>query len=219
MNYNLSNDSTKENFLQNNLQNNVLDKNENNESKNTDPLNLIHPQQKISEINPKDLIEKEKEKDIIIEEENKNESTYIQPKENPFKSSKSENLPSKLSENPAMAKISKTLTDRLKRIQQKNKANNNLNNLGTIEEEKKPNKWQQLEAKINTNNNRPIEPNHNIFKKAKLLQEKMFNASNKESIKQNISNLSTSEVTEIINKKPVVHQKKKKKMPQKLILS
>ena len=215
-NYNIPNNSNKENCQQNNLQN-EQDNSETNEIQNINPLNKIHPQQKISEINVKNMIEDEKDKYIIVEEVNKKENTNFQSKENPFKNSKSEYIPDTL--NPAMAKISKTLTDRLKRIQQKNSANNKNNSLGSSEEEKKQNKWQQIESKINSNKYRPIEPNHSIYRKAKLLQEQMLNAGNKDSTEPNKSNISTSEVTEIINKKPVVHQKKKKKMLPKIILN
>ena len=198
-NYNIPNNSNKENCQQNNLQN-EQDNSETNEIQNINPLNKIHPQQKISEINVKNMIEDEKDKYIIVEEVNKKENTNFQSKENPFKNSKSEYIPDTL--NPAMAKISKTLTDRLKRIQQKNSANNKNNSLGSSEEEKKQNKWQQIESKINSNKYRPIEPNHSIYRKAKLLQEQMLNAGNKDSTEPNKSNISTSEVTEIINKKP-----------------
>ena len=72
-----------------------------------------------------------------------------------------------------------------------------------------------MESKINTDKYRPVEVNNSIYKKAMMLQEQMLNGGSKIENVEYANNV----VIDLINKKPVIHQKRKKKMPERIIIN
>ena len=126
---------------------------------------------------------------------------------------KSEYVPQQLTANPVMKKVASTLTDRLKRIQQKNSCQlSKSQNDPTIPSTER---WKLMESKINTDKYRPVEVNNSIYKKAMMLQEQMLNGGSKIENVEYANNV----VIDLINKKPVIHQKRKKKMPERIIIN
>ena len=109
--------------------------------------------------------------------------------------------------NPMLAKVANKLNERLKRIKQKNQAENNP----------KEEKWKRLEEMINNNKYRPVEVNKSIERKAKMLQEQILNPKkNEDNANKPIVN---QDMIDIINKKPIIHNKKKKRVQKEFIIN
>ena len=108
--------------------------------------------------------------------------------------------------NPKLAKVANKLNERLKKIQQKNQG-----------DKPKEDKWKRLEEMINNNKYRPIEVNKSIERKAKMLQEQILNP------KKNTDNTNkpiiNQDMLDIINKKPIMHNKKKKKIQKEFTIN
>ena len=158
-----------------------------------------------------DRVKVEKEPLNAIEEiPESNQSSATRPN---LISYKSEYIPQQLTTNPAINKVASTLTERLKRIQQKNSAQlSKSQNDPTVQSSER---WKLMESKINTDKYRPVEVNNSIYRKAMMLQEQMLNGGSKIADVEYTNNV----VIDILNKKPVIQKKRKKKVPERIILN